>query len=234
MSRNELEKFQKFLAPVSIQCENIVLALTHPSFVGEQKNAHSIAHNQRLEFLGDAVLDWLSAEFLYRNFPDAGEGWMTQKRSLLVSRQALYELALDVDLPSAMKLGKGEEKLGGRSRLSTISDAMEAVVGAIFLELGEASIKKWAQRKLYDFWYKRISTNRILNPKGMLQELFQEQGLPLPTYELVSETGPEHAKMFEVRIVSQGIEIGRGQGTSKKNAETNAAINALSKYSSLT
>jgi ribonuclease-3 len=228
MLRNfKLEKLKKFLAPADIESQLVVQALTHPSFASEQKGSMVSIDNQRLEFLGDAVLQWLSAEFLYRNFPAASEGWMTQSRSVLVSREALYELAIQVDVPFALKLGKSEEKDGGRKRISTISDAMEALVGAVFLEIGENSIKEWAKRVLYDFWTRRLDFAATSNPKGVLQEHLQRQGIELPVYEVVSVTGPDHARRFDVRVISRGKEIGRGSGSSKKEAEVEAAKTAL-------
>jgi len=224
------EILEGFIAPASLDSANVVRALTHSSYCAEQKGDLACEDNQRLEFLGDAILQWLSSDYLFRNFPSLGEGWMTQRRSVLVSRDALYRLALTVGVPSALRLGRSEEKDGGRHRLSTISDAMEALVGAIYLEIGAENIRRWAERELHDFWARRIELANLANPKGKLQELLQEQGAGLPLYEVVSVSGPDHARKFEVRVVSQGSDLGRGWGSSKKEAEVEAARVALESF----
>ena len=200
-------------------------ALTHPSLAYETRKPHF--DNQRLEFLGDAVLQLVLTEHLYRLFPGFPEGRLTKLRSRLVSRDALRVYADRLELGGFLLLGRGEEASGGRARASALSDAFEAIIGAVYLDAGlddaRAFILRSCERELEAIAHEPEE----MNPKGELQELLQGPDTPGPTYTILQETGPDHAKEFHAVVSWQGVELGRGAGTSKKQAETQAAMDAL-------
>lgn len=200
-------------------------ALTHPS-LGHETHRHHF-DNQRLEFLGDAVLQLIITEHLYALFPREAEGRLTKLRSRLVSREALRLHALQLDLGQFLMMGRGEEACGGRERISTLADAFEALLGAIYLDTDLATARRFvlalAAADLAQLEVEPID----INPKGHLQELLQAISPRSPVYELLSESGREHEKMFAVRVVWEGQLLGEGTGRSKKQAETAAALEAM-------
>ncbi len=200
----------------------IMQALTHSSFSNEQK-INKFKNYERLEFLGDAVLELLSSRFFFETYPDMSEGQMTRLRSSMVCEPALAFCARDLSLGEYILLGKGEEATGGRKRDSIISDVMEAVIGAIYLDGGieeaDRFVKKYILSDLED---KQL----FYDSKTILQERVQKECKSL-TYELISETGPDHDKIFVVDAVIDGETIGRGQGRNKKTAEQQAAYQVL-------
>ncbi len=200
-------------------------ALTHPSLGHETKRHHF--DNQRLEFLGDAVLQLIVTEHLYGVFPREAEGRLTKLRSRLVSREALAGHALKLDLGQFLMMGRGEESCGGRERLSTLADAFEALLGAIYLDTDLATARRFlltlAAPDLAQIEVEPVD----INPKGHLQELLQAISPRSPVYELLSESGPEHEKVFLVRVLWEGMDLGKGEGRSKKQAETAAAQRAM-------
>lgn len=202
----------------------LMLALTHPS---HRKEGGPGADNQRLEFLGDAVLQMVLTEAIYHRFPKWDEGRMTRLRARLVNRSALEQLALHYDLGSALILGRGEEKNQGRLRASNLCDAFEAVIGAIYLDGGFTAASSWIR----DCFASRIEAESSapddFNAKGSLQEWLQSRALPTPTYQLIAESGPDHEKCYEVAVLLGERELGRGLGSSKKIAESRAAAAAL-------
>jgi len=200
-------------------------ALTHPS-VGHEKQRHQI-DNQRLEFLGDAVLQLVITEYLYTNFPQQQEGPLTKLRARLVSREALKTHAQAVDLGPHLIMGRGEEASGGRTRTSALADAFEALVGAIYLDSDLATTREFILCEMGEALGAVRKQPIDVNPKGQLQEILQSIAMRGPTYELVSATGPEHAKTFVVEAHWQGQKLGRGTGQSKQAAEVAAAIDAL-------
>lgn len=200
-------------------------ALTHPSISLERKNYPF--DNQRLEFLGDAVIQLVVTEHLYRLYPDASEGQMTKLRTRIVSRTALKVRAQDLDLGRCLMMGRGEESSGGRERASTLADAFESVVGAIYLDGGFDAARNFVLRATADD-FERISRNPDeVNPKGSLQEILQAILPCAPAYEVLAQSGPEHSKRFVSRVVWNGVELGRGEGLSKKQAQVAAASDAL-------
>ena len=202
--------------------ELIWQALTHSSFSNEQK-INKYKNYERLEFLGDAVLELLSSQFFFETYPDMPEGEMTKLRSSMVCELALAYCARDISLGDYLLLGKGEEITGGRTRDSIISDVMEAVIGALYLDGGlseaDAFVKKYI---LSDLESKQL----FYDSKTILQEEVQRDGQSL-TYELVSETGPDHDKVFMVEARIDGQTVGKGQGRNKKSAQQQAAYQAL-------
>lgn len=202
-------------------------ALTHPSLGHETKRHHF--DNQRLEFLGDAVMQLIITEHLYTLFPREAEGRLTKLRSRLVSREALGGHALKLELGQYLMMGRGEEACGGRERTSTLADAFEALLGAIYLDTDLATARRFvlalAAPDLAEIEIQPVD----INPKGHLQELLQAISPRSPIYELLSESGREHEKTFLVRVLWEGTALGEGEGRSKKQAETAAAQQAMLK-----
>lgn len=201
------------------------LALTHPSLAHERGN--TIQHNQRLEFLGDAVLQLTLTAELFRKFPESGEGVLTKARARLVNRRSLAERARRLGLGAHLVLSRGEEQSGGRSRPSTLADAFEAVLGAVFLDGGFESARALILRLFLSSIDAMHAMPDFENPKGDLQELLQADSPDGPEYRLETVSGPDHDRVFECAVLHRGRELGRGMGKSKKAAESQAAVVAL-------
>ncbi len=200
-------------------------ALTHPSLAYETQKPHF--DNQRLEFLGDAVLQLALTETLYHLFPTFSEGRLTKLRSRLVSRAALKVYALDIDLGQYLMMGKGEEASGGRARSSTLADAFEALVGAIYLDGGLDETRTFLTKHCRKSIQKIEETPAEMNPKGQLQEILQANSATSPRYRILSQEGPDHKKTFVCSVEWEGMALGKGTGSSKKEAEAEAATVAL-------
>jgi ribonuclease III len=201
------------------------LALTHPSVAHEQ-NAH-MQTNQRLEFLGDAVLQLALSGELYDKYPGVSEGPLTKARAKLVNRRTLAEHARQLDLGKELILSRGEELHGGRDRASALADAFEALLGAIFLDAGFETARHFILRQFQSAFVSLSVIPTLENPKGELQELLQSVSAEAPNYHVVSTSGPDHDRVFECTVHHAGIELARGQGKSKKEAESEAAMAAL-------
>lgn len=200
-------------------------ALTHSSYANEHRQDHNSC-NERLEFLGDAVLELSSSEFLYKKYQELPEGDLTKTRASIVCEPTLALCAGELNLGEYLLLGKGEEASGGRNRNSVVSDAMEALIGAIYLDGGFASAKEFVERFiLNDVEHKKL----FYDSKTILQEMVQSRDEGALTYELLKEEGPDHNKSFEVCAKIGGVEAGRGKGRTKKAAEQMAAYNVLLK-----
>ncbi|MEM1082622.1 MAG: ribonuclease III [Verrucomicrobiota bacterium] len=200
-------------------------AMTHPSLAYESQKPHF--DNQRLEFLGDAVLQLILTEDLYKMFPDFPEGRLTKLRSRLVSRRALARFALAIDLGAYVLLGKGEEATGGRRRVSTLADAFEALIGAVYLDTGFDGARELVLRLFQTEIEALAGSPEERNPKGELQESLQAIQPEPPEYKILSETGPDHRKVFQAQVVWRGTVLAIGRGKSKKEAEARAAGEAL-------
>jgi len=222
---SSLDDFQQRLGHAFADPALLRLALTHASF-GHEKRRRA-PDNQRLEFLGDAVLQLAVTAELYRRFPELPEGRLTVLRAQLVNRNRLQSLAQELGLGDHLILGRGEENSQGRGRGSILADAMEAVIGAVYAEAGWEVARPIILRLLEPSLSALGEENEAANPKGSLQEKLQAEGENPPAYRCVSETGPAHARVYEVVVEWQGRELGRGQGASKKEAETRAAQAAL-------
>lgn len=201
------------------------LALTHPSVAHEQGTV--VQHNQRLEFLGDAVLQLVLTRVLYERFADFGEGPLTKARAQLVNRRSLAEHGRRIGLGEFLVLSRGEELNRGRERPSTLADAFEALLGAIFLDSGFEEADKFILSQFSDVFNELGVIPNLDNPKGELQEILQSKSPEPPHYQLVSVRGPDHDRIFECAVFYRGEELGRGTGKSKKEAESLAALNAL-------
>ncbi|MGI8438341.1 MAG: ribonuclease III, partial [Chthoniobacterales bacterium] len=183
--------------------------------------------NQRLEYLGDAVLQLIITEHLFAMFPRSAEGRLTKLRSRLVSREALRGHALKLELGQFLMMGRGEEACGGRERTSTLADAFEALLGAIYLDTDLETARRFLLTLAVDDLQEIESQPVDINPKGNLQEFLQAISPQSPIYELISESGREHEKTFVVRVSWCGLPLGEGVGRSKKQAETAAATDAM-------
>jgi ribonuclease-3 len=223
---SSLEEFQSRLGHSFADGDLLRQALTHASFGHEKRQR--LPDNQRLEFLGDAVLQLSVTSELYRRFPELPEGQLTILRARLVNRHHLQELAQQLGLGDHLILGKGEENSQGRQRGSILADAMEAVIGAVFAEVGWETSRALIL-KLIEPSLAALTANDAMeaNPKGSLQEKLQAEGEHPPVYRCLSESGPAHARVYEVVVEWQGRELGRGEGASKKEAEIHAAQAAL-------
>ncbi len=204
-------------------------ALTHSSYGNEQR----VADNERLEFLGDSILGFVTAEYLYKRLKGTSEGSLSKIRAALVCEQSLYEISKKIDLSKHLLLGRGEQTSGGRTRPSVVSDAFEAVLAAIYLDAGLDFAKKWLLDILDDAFDDAISGTRSRDYKTELQEFLQGKKHNRAEYKIKRETGPDHNKYFEVEAVLDGKVIATAGGSSKKEAEQAAAQIALENYEKL-
>src|SRR5262245_46926311 len=207
--------------------ELLKLALTHPSVAHEQ--GVPLQTNQRLEFLGDAVLQLVLTRELYEKFPAFGEGPLTKARAKLVNRRSLAECARHLGLGQHLILSRGEEISGGRERPSALADTFEALLGAIFLDGGFDTACEFILRQFGGAFGELSAIPMLENPKGELQEFLQAFSSEAPRYHVVSATGPDHDRVFECTVHHGGVELARGHGKSKKAAESEAALAALAK-----
>ena len=203
------------------------LAFTHPS-VAHDANA-PLPHNQRLEFLGDSVLGLILSRALYEKFPDADEGVLTKSRAKLVNAASLAAHGRTLGLGEHLILSRGEENTGGRERTSALTDAFEALLGAIFMDGGFDAAREFVLREFAAEIRELDLPAGIDNPKGELQELLQAQSPVAPEYEFIAASGPDHDRVFECAVKHAGAELARGTGKSKKAAESAAALAALEK-----
>ena len=200
-------------------------ALTHRSYLNENKDA--IEDNERLEFLGDAVLDFIVADWLYNHYPEKPEGDLTRLRAALVHTDQLAEFAKQIDLGKALRLGRGEVQAGGRNRLTLLCDAFEALIGALFLQGGIPSVNQFMVPLLLNVVDEIFKNHMDEDTKSRLQEWAQGNGHSSPKYVLLDEEGPDHAKTFTMEVKIGRKVYGQGRGTSKQSAEKSAAKEAL-------
>ena len=219
------EKIIEFEKKIGYTFENpylLVTALTHSSYSNE-KRLKKYKCNERLEFLGDAVLELISSEYIFKENPQKPEGDLTRIRASYVCEPTLAACARDISLGDYLLLGKGEDRTGGRERDSILSDAMEATIGAVYLDGGFARAKEYVEA----FVLRDIENKKLFyDSKTILQEIVQGRHLAL-AYQLVKETGPDHCKAFEVAAMINGKKIAVGTGRTKKKAEQSAAYEAI-------
>lgn len=199
-------------------------ALTHRSWVNENSNNNGT--NERLEFLGDAVLEFIVSKEIYNKFPDEEEGYLTALRANLVNTKNLAEVSTKLKIGDMIRLSKGEEDGGGRTNSSLLADTVEAIIGALFLDQGIEVAEKFVQDNILIDVDKKARLP-LKDPKSLLQEKVQAKSFPAPKYQLVSEAGPDHNKEFTVEVVVNGSSVASGKGKSKSEAEQDAASNAL-------
>lgn len=203
----------------------LVSAFTHRSYLNENRDFH-LPNNERLEFLGDAVLELVATEYLYLNYPHS-EGELTNFRSALVNYRILSDIAKRLGLEDHLLMSKGESKDIGRARQVILANAIEAVIGAIYLDGGYQAAKEFIMREIIVELTGIITKGAYLDPKSKLQEIVQEKLGVTPSYGVLSESGPDHDKAFIVGVFLHDRKIGSGRGPSKQEAEVSAAENAL-------
>ena len=203
----------------------LLTALSHSSYANENKSA-GLMSNERLEFLGDSVLGQVVSSHLYLSYPKMPEGQMTRLRAELVCEQSLYEVAKTLELGKFIKLGKGEEHTGGRQRESILADAVEAIIAAMYLDGGIDISKQFIDRYILA-GFEAEEAHSVTDYKTALQERVQRRAGQVLSYELVSESGPDHRKTFTMCVSLNGRPIGEGSGRTKKEAEQNAAKSGL-------
>jgi ribonuclease III len=225
VSAPDLNSLQERLGYTFRDAVLLRLAVTHPSIAHEQEAA--VQHNQRLEFLGDAVLGLVLTRELYERFPDFGEGPLTKARAELVNQRSLAEQSRRLSIGEFLIMSRGELTHGGRERASALADAYEAVAGAIFLDGGFDAAREFVLRCFRDSFGEFRAIPNLSNPKGELQEMLQARSSEAPRYEVTAANGPDHDRSFECAVFHEGRELGRGHGKSKRAAETEAALAAL-------
>lgn len=203
-------------------------AFVHRSYLNENPNS-VLPSNERLEFLGDAILDFIVTDELYSEFPELPEGELTTIRASLICRQTLAKVASSLKLGDWLLLGQGEETSGGRKRESNLANTSEALIGAIYLDQGLCQVKEFALRQLKPFLDKIKHGDISPNYKALLQELIQSEKLLPPVYHVIETTGPDHDKQFAVEVLMEDNILGSGTGKSKKAAEMEAAHSAWEK-----
>lgn len=203
-------------------------ALTHRSYINENPD-HPLEDNERLEFLGDAILDFITAEYLYHHFPEMAEGRLTNLRSALVRTERLAQFASQLELGGCLLLGRGEEDSGGRERLAILCDAFEAVIGALYLDQGIESTRQFIYQIIEPALQEILDEETDKDFKSRLQEMAQSHYRLTPTYRTVKEEGPDHAKEFTVEALIGPQTYGRGIGLSKQTAAQAAAEEAISR-----
>jgi ribonuclease III len=224
---DEFQSLQEQIGYTFSDVELLRLALTHPSVAHEQGG--TLRHNQRLEFLGDAVLGLAITCEVYNRFPNVGEGPLTKARARLVNGRTLAEQGRRLGIGEHLILSRGEELNSGRTRTSALADAYEALVGAVYLDGGFDPARDFVLRCFEDAFGDVPELSETENPKGELQEILQSRSQSAPEYELTSVSGPDHDRDFESIVYHEGKELGRGRGKSKKAAESEAALDALAK-----
>ncbi|HET7009705.1 MAG TPA: ribonuclease III [Anaerolineales bacterium] len=200
-------------------------ALTHRSYINEHPDVPE--DNERLEFLGDAALDLLSAAWLYRRFPEMDEGELTRLRSVLVRTEQLAEFAGHLQLGEAILLGRGEDAMGGRQRLALLCDAFEAIVGALYLDGGLEAVMRFMEPRFEQAVQTALEDETFLDPRSRLQMWAQSERGETPRYETIGSSGPDHAREFLVEVVVGSQTAGQGKGRSKQEAAQAAAADAL-------
>jgi ribonuclease-3 len=229
-----IESPSQFDRRVGLNFKNLALlirALTHRSFINE--NPDAIEDNERLEFLGDAVLDFIVGAWLYHRYPEMSEGELTLIRTALVRTEQLADFARMIDLGTAMRLGQGEVSSGGRTRDALLCGGFEALIGSYYLDKGIKAVERFFEPFLAQVIDEILEDGQPRDPKSLLQEWTQARGLQGPKYETIKESGPDHAKIFEVMVSVPGKVSGHGSGNSKREASKMAArhaLNQLHKY----
>jgi ribonuclease-3 len=226
---NTLGTLQKTLRHHFDDLSLLQSAITHPSYTNEHPETE-VSDNQRLEFLGDAALDFIIGAWVFRRYPSFDEGQMTRLRAALVRTETLAQFARQTGIGEALLLGRGEEEAGGRERIANLCDAFEAVVGALYLDGGLEAVEAFIEPLVKPAAKKILASRADHDAKSSLQEWSQAKLGVTPRYRIVSEHGPDHAKVFVAEVLLRGEMAGRGKGHSKQSAEQAAAENAWEEH----
>ncbi len=225
-----IDELQKKLTVNFENKQLIITAITHSSYANQKKN---IKYNERLEFLGDAVLQIVISEYLFLNYPDKPEGELSKKRSLIVCENSLYKIAKGWDLGKFILMSNGEEMTGGRTRVSILSDCVEAIIAAIYLDKGINTAEKFILSNFSKIIDNAMKDKIILDYKTKLQEVLQKKGEVDIQYNLIKFEGPPHRRKFYISVIYHGQVHGTGTGFSKKEAEQDAAQTSLMKMADI-
>ena len=220
----ELKTLQRKLKVIFKDEKLLDIAVTHSSYANQKKN---IGYNERLEFLGDSVLQLIITEYLFKNYKNKSEGELSRKRSLIVCENSLFEVAQEWELGQYINMSKGEELTGGRDRVSILADCVEAVIASIYLDKGIEIIREFVIRNFFNIIEKAMKDEIILDYKTKLQEKLQERGDVEIIYDLLRYEGPPHRRKFYTQVKLNDKILGNGSGYSKKQAEQNAAKEAI-------
>jgi ribonuclease III len=226
MSEQSISGLQERIGYTFMNLDLLNQALTHRSYLNENPS-HPLGHNERLEFLGDAVLELVTTEQLYERFPDKPEGEMTNWRAALVNAVMLASVAGDIELNDALMLSRGEARDTGRARQYILANAMEALIGAIYLDGGYDEAKKFISRFVVVRLDEVLAKKLYKDAKSLLQEEAQERMSLTPRYDVLHEWGPDHARQFRIGVMLGDEIIGEGEGASKQEAQQEAAEQAL-------
>lgn len=222
--------FEELETKIGIQFTNKELlkqAFIHRSYLNEERSIKE--SNERLEFLGDAILSFLTSQFLYKTYPDYPEGKLTNIRSSLVNTKSLGSASSSLSLGDLLFLSRGEQESGGRTNMSLLADCFEALLGAMYMDQGIDAVQVFLETYLFPKTQEIISNKKYIDFKSHLQEIIQEKTRVSPTYTVIKSEGPDHAKTFWVEVRAGDTLLGSGEGKSKQEAEQNAASNALEK-----
>ncbi len=225
----DVNKFKKLSQKIGVEftdLNTLIKAFTHRSFLNENRNS-GLEHNERLEFLGDAVLELVVTDFLYKKYPKKPEGEMTALRSALVNAVTLSKVAEGLGLNDFLLLSKGEAKDKGRARQYILANVIEALIGAIYLDCGYDKARDFIDKNVHVLIDEVIENKKFIDSKSLFQEMSQEHMGVTPRYDLIKESGPDHNKIFTVGVFLGDIHIANGEGKSKQEAETQAAYKGL-------
>ncbi len=226
-STNTKPTFEEIIGVQFNNTDLLTRALTHRSFVNEYDGEKEIRDNERLEFLGDAILDVIVAEMLFKKYPDVSEGELTQLRAALVKTESLAMIARDYQLGEYLRIGRGEENSGGRERVNNLCRGFEAVIGAMYLDSGMVTVEKFVMPSLLNLLEYVLENNLHIDARSELQEQIQAKLSITPSYRMAGADGPDHAKEFHMEVTIGDVVIGEGIGTSKRSAAQEAARTAL-------
>jgi ribonuclease-3 len=229
-----MERLRNISSRLDLNIQDLSLldrALTHASIFAETREP--IRDYESLEFLGDAVLGLAVAHHLYERIPDRTPGEYSRMRAGLVNRRCLARLALDLDIAPSILLGKGEELAGGRHRAALLADCLEAIIGALYLDQGWDAARAFVARVFKNEFEREFTAGKVWDFKSRLQNYCQAERIPLPQFSVVNSEGPDHRKQFEIEVIIRGEPAGRGRGSTKKEAEQNAARMALEREGAL-
>ncbi len=226
--KRQLKQLQNIIGYKFNRCNIFNQSLTHSSFANEHRKI-KIKHNERLEFLGDAVLEIVISDYIFNKYTNYKEGELTKLRATVVCETSLAKAAKKINIGKYILLGKGEENTGGRKRDSILADTFEAIIGAIYYDGGIDNSKKFILNNLKSIIVDAVNGKLFLDHKTQLQELLQKDSESIIKYDVVKQEGPDHNKIFHIEVKNKSRVLGRGVGRSKKEAEQSAAQSALSK-----
>lgn len=222
----DLNKLNEIVDYAFEDSELAVLAFSHSSYANENRNNRLLSY-ERLEFLGDAIIEMIVSEYLYTNYKDLSEGELTKIRAIVVCEPTFDKCSKKLELGQFLLLGKGEENMGGRSRTSILADIFESIAGAIYIDGGYTKVRNFVLGQLKAVICDAVSGNVFMDYKTGLQEKLQKRSNSNIAYSVITETGPDHNKEFQVQVTNNGVILGTGIGKSKKEAEQNAAKAAM-------